>query len=184
MAEPQLRLVDTTTGALAGPDDCPTCAEWAKKYHGALSQLGLLRAELAPDEDHALFPLAKRLHDYWRKRCGHEKSRFGPERFKEILPRLREHEDDAERLCLLAIDGAAFDPFISRRKNGSAHRHDEWHLIWHPDKFESFVNRAPFHKPKPEHLAAVSKAILWRHPDWDYERVTAEAKARVRRWAL
>ncbi len=184
MSEP-LRLVDPATGLL---HEKPKTAQELEDtvvglQHTIRSQaatIGRLKADLQPEEGHDLFPVAKRLHDYWRDRCKHPRSKFNVDRFKELLPRLKEHD---EAMCRRAIDGAAFDAYETTRKNGTVKRHDGWELIFRVDKFEEFANRAPYHLPKPEDLAIVSKAILWRHPDWDWERVTYEAKPRVRRWA-
>jgi hypothetical protein len=47
-------------------------------------------------------------------------------------------------LCRRAVAGAAFDPFVSRRRNGTEHRHDDWDLIFRSsDKFEQFCCKAP-----------------------------------------
>lgn len=85
------------------------------------------------------------LFDYWRRHCKHPGSRFSAKRFHVALPYVEAHGID---LCRRAIDGAAFDPFTTRRKNGSTKRHDGWELIFRDDaKFEEFANRAPRHTP-------------------------------------
>jgi hypothetical protein len=50
-----------------------------------------------------------------------------------------------------AIDGAAFDPYTTKRKNGSTKRHDDFTLIFrNADKMEEFANRAPKGWKPPE----------------------------------
>ncbi len=184
-ARSQLRLVDPETGEFHERPQSNIVLEDTVEglQHTVRSQaatIGKLKAELKPDEDHDLFPAAKRLHDFWRERCNHPKSKFSVERFKEALPRLKEHD---EAMCRRAIEGAAYDCYRKVRKNGTVKRFDDWGLIFRANMFEEFANRAPYHKPKPEDLAIVSKALLWRHPSWELPKVTAEAKLKVRRWA-
>jgi hypothetical protein len=101
----------------------------------------LKRDKAREAQEHGLFPKVKELFDYWRKTTGHLKSKFMPERFWQAVAFLEDYGEDA---CRLAIDGAAFDPFETIRKNGSRKKHDGWHLIFRDaDKFEDFANRAP-----------------------------------------
>ncbi len=180
-----LQVVDTDTGQAL--DHCPSCLAKDEVIETAGHKIANLKGRITAllqeaEEGHKAFPSFKRCHDYWRERCRHPRTNYAIEDFKLWLPLYEEHGLD---ICLRAIDGAAYEPFISTRKNGSKHRHDEWELIHrNGHKFREFVNKAPYHKPKPEHLAILSKAILWRHPDMEYEQVTHEAKLRVRRWAL
>jgi hypothetical protein len=188
VAEP-LRLVNPDTGELVErPNDCPHCAgkdatiktmgDSNARLRGRITEL-LQEAE----ENHESFPSFKRCHDYWREQCNHPRSKYEIDDFKLWLPFYDKYGLDT---CLRAIDGAAFEPFISTRKNGSEHRHDDWELIHRSGghKFKEFVNKAPYHMPKPEHLSILCRAIWWRHPDWENEQIMAAAKLRVRRWAL
>lgn len=172
--ERHLHVVDPSTGELL--DECPTCNEWARKYNGVLSQLGQLRAQIKGDEGHELFPAAKRLHDYWRERCKHPRTEFEAEEFKQVRPRLAKY---GEQMVRRAIDGAAYDPWISKRKNGSALRHDSWEIIMRKGKFEEFVNKAPYHLPSPERVLTLAKALAWLH-GWEPNQATAEAQRRLR----
>ncbi len=182
-----LHLVDPATGEIV-EHGCPQCAAKAEVIETAGNKIRSLKGTITQllqeaEEGHKAFPNFRRCHDYWKKRCHHPRSSYDIEDFKLWLPLYEKHDLDT---CLRAIDGAAYEPFISTRKNGSKHRHDEWELIHRKGghKFREFVNKAPYHLPKPEHLSIVSKAILWRHPEMEYEQVTAEARIRVRRWAL
>lgn len=103
----------------------------------------LKRDKAAEAKGHRLWPMAVELFDHWRKACKHPRSTFSPERFEQARPFLEKHGLD---LCKRAVDGAAYEPFCTTRKNGTVKRHDGWGLIFRPaepDKFEEFANRAP-----------------------------------------
>jgi hypothetical protein len=111
--------------------------------------------------DHQLWPEAIKLFDLWRRKCNHTRSAFTTDRFFLVLPFLGPTPTSllaaAERLglkenpnpygpiiCERAILGAAFDPYSSKRRNGSTKRHDDWELIFRgAGKVEEFANRAP-----------------------------------------
>lgn len=103
----------------------------------------LKRDKAKEAREHSLFPKAKEVFEYWCEVCHHPNSRMSPERFYLMQPLLERYGVD---LCKRACDGAAYDPFTTKRKNGSVKRHDGLHLIFDPDKFEDFVNRAPLEK--------------------------------------
>lgn len=92
---------------------------------------------------HPLWPQAMEVFGHWKKVCKHPRSSWSPERFEQVRPFLEKH---GVELCKRACDGAAFDPFVTQRKNGSKKRHDGWGLVFRaaePEKFEEFVNKAP-----------------------------------------
>jgi hypothetical protein len=94
-------------------------------------------------EGHPLWPDAMKVFSYWKEKCNHPRSAWSPDRFEQIRPFLERHD---VAICKRAVDGAAFDPFVTTRKNGSKKRHDGWGLIFRasePDKFEEFCNKAP-----------------------------------------
>lgn len=146
MERPDLRLIDTETGEVH--ETCPNCveserilAELERKYRGALSQIGNLRRDKAKEaEQHKLFPRARRLFDVWRRVCDHPRAKWTPDRFWEVEPRLRDYGE--VRVCR-AIMGGAYDPFVTRRKNGKPNRHNKWPQIMAASKFEDFEERAP-----------------------------------------
>lgn len=192
-----LRLVDPTTGEI---QECPTCVNWERtynelqrKYRGALSQIGALRAELAPEEGHELFPVAKSLHDYWKALCRHPfhkpavhcapcaRTKFTVDRFNEIRPRLQEHGEEAEELCRLAIQGAAYDPFVTTRKNGTKKRHNDFHQVFAADKFMEFVNKAPHHLPDARKVHTLAKALMWQYPQLESHEAVEAAQRSLRR---
>ncbi len=101
MAAKALRLVDPTTGEIT--EECPTCKEWARKYHGAMAQLGRLRADKeAEAQQHDLWPQALRLFEWWKFATGHKKSRWTADRFWTVERFLRE-EGYAD--CVKALQG-------------------------------------------------------------------------------
>lgn len=82
----------------------------------------------------------------WAEVCGKRRAKLSDDRFDAIRalldvtkpkPYTREH-------FTLAIQGAAYDPFIVRRKNGSAKRFDDIALICKgASQFEEFIRKAP-----------------------------------------
>jgi hypothetical protein len=78
----------------------------------------------------------------WQRECSHPHSKLTAERFDAIRGML-EKGYKREQFSL-AIAGAKFDPFCTKRKNGTVQRHDDIELICREGvKFESFANRAP-----------------------------------------
>lgn len=119
-------------------------------------------AELKRDKDaeaakSPCWPAALRVFDHWRRECKHSRSVFTLDRFELIRPWLEKLGDkqadpetrlaEAEAMCKLAVDGIAFDPFITKRGNGTKKRHDGWHLIFETaEKFEERCNAAPLER--------------------------------------
>lgn len=115
-------------------------------------------------KDHEAYAEVKELFDLWRKRCGHPRARFNAGRFNLALPFWQK---DGPALCRRAIEGAAFDPFTQRRKNGTIKRFDDWELIFrNRGKFEEFANRAPINgKPSGEELHQLTISLLAEMPE-------------------
>lgn len=143
-----LHVIDADTGEVV-KDGCPNCAVLEDHIAGlerdirgwTVRYANLKRDKDAEARDHELWPKAYEVFKYWRERCRHPRCKFTPERFALLLPFLNDHGSEA---CQRAIDGAAFDPFVTRRKNGSLKRHDGFELVFRDaGKFEEFVNRAP-----------------------------------------
>lgn len=92
-------------------------------------------------QKHPLYNKAQDLFGEWQKLCGHPRAKWSTDRFKDAQPFLKA---DGYDLCLLAIKGAAFDPYTKPRENGTLKRFDDWELIFKSrGKFEEFCNRAP-----------------------------------------
>jgi hypothetical protein len=121
----------------------------------------LKRDKDAEAEESPVWPAALRVFKYWRTACKHPRSEFTLDRFEMIRPHLEKlaapgkdrSTDAAERLahaeavCKLAVDGIAFDPYISVRKNGTKKRNDGWHLCFGTrDQFENRCNAAPLER--------------------------------------
>lgn len=123
---------------------------WAARY------ADLKRDRGAEAREHPLWPKTLEVFKYWQDVCKHPRSGFSLDRFEMMMPFVDKHGVD---LCKRAIDGAAFDPFVTRRKNGSPKRHDGIDLIFrNADKFEEFCNRAPTPQPKGTDAPEPSKA--------------------------
>lgn len=147
-AQPNLRLVDASTGEIR---ECEGCRHLADQVAGLERDIRGWRsryAELKRDRDgeareHPLWTKGRELYALWRDVCNHPRSKWTPDKFWLIEPHLSD-EDFGEAFCRRAILGAGFDPFISKRRNGSTKRHDDWDLIFrNRPKAEEFANRAP-----------------------------------------
>lgn len=115
-------------------------------------------AEAAADP---LWPQAIELFALWKKLCKHPRSAFTTDRFDAIRPFLKpypavlrtaaealgmevEENPYGPAICRLAIVGASFDPYTTKRKNGTTKRHDDWDLVFRSaGKVEEFACRAP-----------------------------------------
>lgn len=109
----------------------------------------LERDKATEAREHPMWAPGEILFREWRTLCKHPNSKWTPDRFWDIEPFLTNGkyaptEQGRIDLCRRAIAGAAFDCFVTQRKNGSAKRHDDWDLIFrNASKFEEFCNRAP-----------------------------------------
>lgn len=124
----------------------------------------LKRDKAQEAREHELWPQGVKLFALWKQECKHTRSAFTQDRFWLVLPYLGPQPDAlvaaAERLgikedpepygpviCRMAVAGAAFDPYVTKRRNGSINRHNGWELIFKSaGKVEEFANRAP--RPK------------------------------------
>lgn len=150
-AESHLRVVDTATGEIR--EECESCKMLRVQLEGAEKDIRAWRARynaLAREEEenireHPAYGDMAILFKHWKAVCRHPKSRLDVKRFRLALPFL---ENDGLGLCRRAVDGAAYDPYVTARKNGSKQRHDGWDLIFKGRKqFEEFCNRAPREQP-------------------------------------
>lgn len=154
---------DPTTGEVEELDKCPACSEFERDIRRKNAQITALRQdreEKARRSD--LWPVAVELFRYWQIRTGHTRTEWNLGRFEEIEGFLRRN---GEERCRLAIEGAAFEAFETKRKNGTTKRHDGWGLIFRPndpDKFDEFVKRAPrpqHYDPKPDVLVEAQDGL-------------------------
>jgi len=128
---------------------------WAARY------AELKRDKDAEAQESPVWPAALRVFDYWRQQCKHPRSEFSLDRFEMIRPHLerlsakkrgrsddpKERLEHAEALCKLAVDGLAFDPFVTTQKNGRSKSHTGWHLAFETaDRFEARCNAAPLER--------------------------------------
>lgn len=151
-ALPGLRVVDEN-GALLGDmgdivqrlqDELAGSERDVRKWRVMCANLE--RDADAEAEEDPLWPKAKEVFDHWRKQCRHPKAVWERQRFEEMRPYVKQFGVD---MCKRAVDGIAFDPFITERKNGTQRRHDGTHLIFgSAAKFEERCNAAP--RPKPD----------------------------------
>lgn len=154
-AAPHLHLVNTETGEVH--EKCPGCQVKDDEIEGlqgtirsqAAKITALKRDREREAREHQLWPVAVEVVRVWRVMCRHGRASFGAAEFELIRPILQEKRygkdlEERKLMCLRAIAGAAFDPFISQRRNGSRKRHDDLDLIFRSrSKFQEFCNKAP-----------------------------------------
>lgn len=173
----EVHVVDAATGEIQNLE-CPQCAALANQIAGLERDIRGWRhryRELEKDlegdaRQHPLWETAIGVFDYWRTQCNHPRSRFNAERFDAVRPFI---EKDGVEACRRAIRGAAYDPFIDRRRNGTQIRYDDFidHIFKSRKRFEYSCAKAP-KVPHPDELYSVATGILLRMPEDD--RPTAE----------
>lgn len=147
MTQPAL-MVDAN-GEVRG--ECPSCSDKDLQIGRLLSDISSLKRQITmlesdPDRDareHELYSEGARWHAIWREKCRHPNCEYGPEEFWLILPFLK--HKTKRKFIAVAIEGAAFDPYFYRRKNGTVKRCDEWERIFKKGGgyFREFVAKAP-----------------------------------------
>ena len=143
-----LHILNPETGEIT-EQTCPYCAVKDDEIEGlqrdirgwAARHAALKRDKEAEARAHKYWPVAVELFQHWQEVCNHPGCDWDADRFFLVEPFIRKNGRD---LCQRAIDGAAYDPFITTRKNGTKKRHDGWELIFRErGKFEEFANKAP-----------------------------------------
>ena len=123
------------------------------------STIGNARRREQDFRKHDQYDRCVRLFRVWQRATGHTRSHFTADRFKRALPFLLEYEDT---MIGRASEGLAFDPYTTRRANGTTQRHDSWELLFKSaDRLEEFANRAPlaWKETLAEHAAEVEGQI-------------------------
>jgi hypothetical protein len=151
-----LRLVDPETGEIT-EKDCPGCAQWEttyaeleRKYRGALSQIGNLRADKeAEARADKLWGVAVALFHEWKIATGHTRSGWTGDRFWLCRPYL---QHDGFPTCRYAVWGVAAHPNTKQVTKGYTERYDDFELVFRSRAtFERYANRgwAVFGKQLP-----------------------------------
>jgi hypothetical protein len=152
MAEPSLKLVDAN-GELQDGSDVALMAQveeleqqLADAERDLRSKRRLItklqrdkeRERLAFDQRQVVFEL----FEFWQKRCAKKQSKLTADRFDALKHALESGYTPRE--IAIAIAGAAYDPFVTKAKNGREIKHNDLELICRSGKtLESFANRAP-----------------------------------------
>jgi hypothetical protein len=143
--KPALRIVSDTGEILDQHPDVQRLEDEIRGLTRALKREIRLHEELKRDKDaearaHQLWPKAMAIFAAWKIATGHSRSDWTPDRFWQIEPWLRNRKYGVE-VCVRAVSGIAFDPFVSRRRNGTVERHDSWELCFrdtcHVEKYAS-----------------------------------------------
>jgi len=155
-ARPTLQLIDTETGEVKG--ECPRCVDLeseVQRLEDIVTSLerdirawGIRYQELKRDKaqsakHHPLYSEVEIVFREWQRLCNHPRSPFTADRFWIALP-YYENPKYGLKMMILAVKGAAYDPFEPMRRNGTRKRLDEWERIFKDaGSFEDFCNRAP-----------------------------------------
>ncbi len=160
----RLRLIDPDTGEVTDRE-CPGCAERDRAYHelerkyrGALSQIGNMRADkVAAAENHKLWGQAVSLWWEWKIATNRMRAKWGADRFWICQPFLA---SDGWHLCRLAVWGIAAHPNEKRITATYSEVYNDFELC--------FRNRSTF-----ERYAKRGAAILGQPPidasEWGVE---------------
>ena len=152
MAEPSLKLVDAN-GELQDGSDVALMAQVEELEQQLADAERDLRAKrrlitkLQRDKERERLAFDQRqtvieLFEFWQRKCGKAKSKLTPDRFDALRHALE--IGYTAREIGIAIAGAAFDPFVTKAKNGREIKHNDLELICRSGKtLESFANRAP-----------------------------------------
>jgi hypothetical protein len=146
--ERHLTVVDTASGEVLPA--CPGCQERDDVIAGleattrslAAKNTALKRDRELAARRHAYWPDAVRLFEFHKKLTKpRSRASIGVDEFEAVLPFLQKH---GLGLCERAIVGRVHDHFVSTRRNGTAHHHHEFGLIFRDSKnFRESSNRAP-----------------------------------------
>lgn len=138
---------------------------WAARY------AELKRDKNAEAQESPVWAAALRVFDHWRLCCKHPGAEWTLDRFEMIRPHLERSNTGKgkakkltpelisrnEEICKLAVEGIAFDPYVTTGKNGRAITHDGLHLVFgDADLMEKRCKMAPVERirevfpPKPE----------------------------------
>lgn len=152
--ERHLRAVDTATGEVAADVDVQALVYEVEQLRSDLelaekdlrAKRALIRKLQTDAEKERRSYLARdvveRIFDYWREACRHPNSKLTSDRFDAVRWAL--DAGYSEEQIRMAVDGAAFDPFITRQRNGRDKRHDDLALICSNGKrVESYACKAP-----------------------------------------
>lgn len=155
-AVPRIRAVGTIEDHRVSYDSssgeiCPNCEVMHRDVESLevdirlknrkIKELESNRERLAQNSE--WWPVAQQLFAHWQSVTGRRKSPWSEKRFWEIEPHLR-HKKFGPRLCQRAIDGAAFQSWVSQRSNGTLKWHTDWQKIFEsPGTVEEMCNRAP-----------------------------------------
>lgn len=169
-AERSLRLVDTATGDFTEYDgddaqeimrlrdrvrELEQAVELAEKdlrvKRAKITELQNLKAVERMKSDAR--PFVENVFDYWRRVTGHDRCTLTGDRFDALWGIIKASgidPSDAEKMAplvrrmRLAVDGCHFDPWITMRKNGTRHVHDDiTHVFRSTDAMDEYARKSP-----------------------------------------
>jgi len=169
------QIVSDEDGEILGPADILARLRQAEaERDAAVTQVQMLERDLqgkrlriahleadedAKREDHERREDIERVWRYWQKRCNHPRAQLDNPTFFAIAALMKlggkrtpefKWPDDYKA----AIDGAAYDAFEVRRRNGTVKRHDDLGLIFRDAAhMREFIAKAPQMRDKAPQTA-------------------------------
>jgi hypothetical protein len=137
---------DSSTGEI-----CPNCETVRRDVESLEAELRIKRRkikELQADrerqaEHHELWEPAQFLYHHWQVVCNRRKSPWTTDRFWLIEPFLRQKKHGIV-VCRQAIDGAAWESWVTELRNGRFEVHNRWEKIFESSgSVEKHANKAP-----------------------------------------
>jgi hypothetical protein len=163
-------VADIESGEIA--PQCPSCEALAVQLRGAETEVRAWRARYANLEGEKdaearadkAWPTVVRLFGYWQRKCGYPGAKFTPKRFRLAQPLLKKFGLEA---CIRAIDGAAYDPYVTKQRNGKPKLHSGFDLIFRDaEKLENFRDKVPDGWRPPVGLESVRQDEPARESRW------------------
>lgn len=118
-----------------------------RERRGERARVRFLLAQIEDDRDsYERREEVVSIFNEWREKCKHKSARLTNDRFDAIrrLLDITKPQPYPREAFTAAIGGAAYNPYLTQRKNGSWKRHDDIALICRSgEKFEEFIKRAP-----------------------------------------
>ena len=153
MAEPAIRVIDTTHGEVLDPDENQVAAHIARlegDLDNAERELRKARRKIKTLEEdkerdrqlYALRSTVELIFDEWRVVRRHPNSKLGGKRFDAVRDRVEEGYERAH--FAMAVHGANAQHFVKDIGGGKSEHYDDIELICRTEtNLERFANRAP-----------------------------------------
>jgi hypothetical protein len=137
---------DSSTGEV-----CPNCNVLHRDIDGLEADIRIKNRKIArleedterKAENSEYWAAARELFHHWQIVCNRRRSPWSAQRFWEVEPFMRAKAFGPEKVRR-AIDGIAYQSWVSQRTNGTVKWHTDWAKLFEsPSSVEEGCNRAP-----------------------------------------